>query len=76
MPRLLQQFRDERFRQQELGNEPMQLALKNLINGCYGIFGSNFFEFADYRVAELTTGFGRQTLQYMQHIAKEVYGFK
>ena len=49
--------------------------LKNLINGCYGLFGSDFFEFSDYRVAEITTAFGRQTLQYMQHIAKEVYGF-
>ena len=76
VPRLLLQFRDERFRQQELGNEPMQLALKNLINGCYGIFGSNFFEYADYRVAELTTAFGRHVLQHMQHIAKEVYDFK
>ncbi|HEX9319022.1 MAG TPA: DNA polymerase domain-containing protein [Nitrososphaeraceae archaeon] len=75
VPRLLQQFRDERSRRQDLGNEPMQLALKNLINGCYGIFGSNFFEFADYRVAELTTAYGRQALQYMQHIAKEVYDF-
>jgi DNA polymerase I len=75
VPRLLQQFRDERFRQQELSNESRQLALKNLINGCYGIFGSTFFEYTDYRVAELTTGFGRQTLQFMQHIAKEVYGF-
>ena len=74
VPRLLQQFRDERFRQQELGNEPMQLALKNLINGCYGIFGSTFFEYSDYRVAELTTAFGRHVLQHMQHIAKEVYG--
>jgi DNA polymerase I len=72
--RLLRQFRDERFRQQEFGNEPMQLALKNLINGCYGLFGTDFFPFADYRVAELTTAYGRQTLQYMQHIAKEVYG--
>lgn len=75
VPRLLEKFRDERFRQQDLRNEPMQLALKNLINGCYGIFGSNFFEFADYRIAELTTAFGRRTLQYMQHIAKEVYNF-
>lgn len=75
IPQLLQQFRDERFRQQELGNEPMQLALKNLINGCYGLFGSEFFEFSDYRVAELTTAYGRQTLQHMQHIAKEVYNF-
>ena len=76
VPRLLLQFRNARFRQQEIGNEPMQLALKNLINGCYGIFGSNFFEFADYRVAELTTAFGRHVLQHMQHIAKEVYDFK
>ncbi len=75
VPRLLQQYRDERFRQQDLGNELMQLALKNLINGCYGIFGSTFFEFSDYRVAELTTAFGRQVIQYMQHIAKEVYEF-
>lgn len=75
IPTLLQQFRDERFRQQKLCNEHMQLALKNLINGCYGLFGSEFFPFADYRVAEITTAFGRQTLLHMQHIAKEVYGF-
>lgn len=75
IPRLLVQYREERFRQQEMGNEPMQLALKNLINGIYGLFGSRFFEFSDYRIAELTTAFGRQTLEYMQHIAKEVYGF-
>jgi DNA polymerase, archaea type len=76
IPRLLIQYREERFRQQELGNNPMQLALKNLINGVYGLFGSKFFEFSDYRVAELTTAFGRQTLEYMQDIAREVYGFK
>lgn len=76
VPRLLQQFRDERFRQQEIGNESMQLALKNLINGCYGIFGSTFFEYSDYRVAELTTAFGRRVLQHMQHITKEVHDFK
>jgi DNA polymerase I len=74
--RLLEQYRNERFRQQEQGNNAMQLALKNLINGCYGLFGSEFFEFADYRVAELTTAYGRQTLSYMKHIAEEVYGFK
>jgi DNA polymerase elongation subunit (family B) len=74
IPRLLTQYREERFRKQELGDEPTQLALKNLINGIYGLFGSKFFEFSDYRVAELTTAFGRQTLQCMQHIAEEVYG--
>ena len=49
--------------------------MKNLINGVYGLFGNKFFDYSDYRVAELTTAFGRQTLEYMQHIAKEVYGF-
>ncbi len=76
IPRLLGQYRNERFRQQELWNNAMQLALKSLINGCYGLFGSDFFEFADYRVAELTTAFGRKTLSHMRHIAEEVYGFK
>jgi DNA polymerase I len=76
IPRLLEQYRNERFRQQELGNNAMQMALKNLINGCYGLFGSEFFEFADYRVAELTTAFGRRTLSYMRYISEEVYDFK
>ena len=53
------EYRDERFRQQELGNELVQLALKYLINGCYGLFGADFFEFNDYRVAEITTAIGR-----------------
>ena len=55
IPRLLEQYRNERFRQKELGNDSMQLGLKILINGCYGLFGTEFFEFTDYRVAELTT---------------------
>ena len=54
----------------------MQLALKNLINGIYGLFGTDFFEFADYRVAELTTAFGRKILQYMKDTAREVYEFE
>ena len=57
-------------------NQWSSLALKNLINGCYGIFGSSFFEYTDYRVAELTTAFGRHVLQHMEHIANEVYDFK
>lgn len=73
--RLLRDFRDERFRQQHLQNEAVQLALKNIINGCYGLFGSKFFEYSDHRVAELTTAYGRLVLHHMQHIAKEVYGF-
>ena len=75
-PKLLSKYREERFRQQELQNTSMQLALKNLINGIYGLFGTDFFEFADYRVAELTTAFGRKVLQYMKETAKEVYNFE
>ena len=75
IPVLLQQYREERFRHKDLGNNAMQLGLKILINGCYGLFNTKFFEFADYRVSELTTAFGRRTLGYMQHIAEEVYGF-
>jgi DNA polymerase elongation subunit (family B) len=76
IPKLLSKFRDERFKQQELGNTSMQLALKNLINGLYGLFGTDFFAFADYRVAELTTAFGRKVLQYMRETAREVYDFE
>jgi DNA polymerase I len=74
IPTLLEYYRAQRFNQLEIGNNVMQLALKNLINGVYGLFGSDFFTFSDYRVAELTTAFGRQILEYMRHIAKHVYG--
>ena len=76
VPRLLREYSSERFRQQNLGNNSMQLALKNLTNSIYGLFGSKFFKFSDYRVAELTTAFGRQTLAYMRYIAEEVYDFQ
>lgn len=74
IPRLLEEYRAQRFRELEIGNDVMQLAFKNLINGIYGLFGSDFFAFSDYRVAELTTAFGRQILEYMRHIAENVYG--
>jgi DNA polymerase I len=74
IPRLLEDYRIQRFKQLDLGNNVLQLALKNLINGVYGLFGSDFFAFSDYRVAELTTAFGRQILEYMQNIAEHVYG--
>jgi DNA polymerase, archaea type len=74
IPRLLENYRAQRFRELEIGNNVMQLALKSLINGIYGLFGSDFFAFSNYRVAELTTAFGRQILEYMRHIAENVYG--
>ena len=41
----------------------------------YGLFGTDFVEFADFKVAELTTAFGRKVLQQMRDTSKEVYPF-
>lgn len=71
-PKKLRLFKSERIRQKRLGNTVKQLALKILINGGYGVFGSKFFKYYNPRVAELITAYGRYTLTRMQVIAKEV----
>jgi DNA polymerase I len=71
-PKKLRLFKEERIRQKELGNSVKQLALKILINGGYGVFGSKFFKYYDPKVAELITAYGRHTLTMMQEIAKEM----
>jgi DNA polymerase I len=71
-PKKLRLFKNERIRQKELGNSVKQLALKILINGGYGVFGSRFFKYRDLRVAELITAYGRYTLTKMQEIAQEM----
>jgi DNA polymerase I len=71
-------FREERFKQKSLGNQVKQLALKILINGGYGVFGSKYFKYYDPRVAELITAYGRYgryTLTRMQEIAESM-GFE
>lgn len=68
-PKKLQEFKEERVGQKQLGNEVKQLGLKILINGGYGLFGNPAFKYADIRVAELITAFGRYTLRQMQDIA-------
>jgi DNA polymerase I len=70
-PKKLRQFREERVRQKQLGNDVKQLGLKILINGGYGLFANPAFKYADIRVAELITAFGRHTLRQMQHIASK-----
>jgi DNA polymerase, archaea type len=69
-PKKLRLFKEERIRQKELGNTVKQMALKILINGGYGVFGSRFFKYYDPRVAELITAYGRYTLTKMQEIAE------
>jgi DNA polymerase I len=68
-PMKLRQFKEERVRQKQLGNEVKQLGLKILINGGYGLFGNPAFKYADIRVAELITAYGRHTLRQMTDIA-------
>jgi DNA polymerase elongation subunit (family B) len=71
-PKKLRQFKAERIRQKQLGNEVKQLGLKILINGGYGLFGTPAFKYADIRVAELITAYGRQALRMMQYIASSI----
>lgn len=74
-PTKLKTFKEERVRQKKLGNRVKQLALKILINGGYGVFGSQYFEYYDPRVAELITAYGRYTISRMKDIAKNL-GFE
>jgi DNA polymerase elongation subunit (family B) len=68
-PKKLRQFKEERVKQKQLGNEVKQLGLKILINGGYGLFGNSAFKYTDLRVAELVTAYGRHALRIMQDIA-------
>lgn len=46
--------------------------MKVLINGGYGVFGSQYFKYYDPRVAELITAYGRYTISKMKDIAKNM----
>jgi DNA polymerase elongation subunit (family B) len=74
-PAKLKVFKEERLKEKKIGNESKQLALKILINGGYGVFGSGDYSYYDPRVAELVTACGRYTLSKMQDIAAKDMGF-
>lgn len=74
-PKKLEIFKEERLKQKKLGNRVKQLALKVLINGGYGVFGSQYFKYYDPRVAELITAYGRYTISKMKDIAQNM-GFE
>lgn len=74
-PKKLKIFKEERLRQKNLGNQVKQLALKILINGGYGVYGSQYFKYYDPRVAELIAAYGRYTISKMKHIAHNM-GFE
>jgi len=74
-PKKLKIFKEERLRQKKLGNRVKQLALKILINGGYGVFGSQYFKYYNPRVAELIAAYGRYTISKMKDIAQDI-GFE
>jgi DNA polymerase, archaea type len=51
-----------------------QMALKLLANAGYGVFAMETFDFSDYRVSEVITGYGRLIHKQLQKIALERYG--
>lgn len=63
------EWRKLRLKYKKEGNEIMSTGLKILINGSYGTFGSPFFAYSDYRVAELTTATGRYIQKKMFELA-------
>jgi DNA polymerase elongation subunit (family B) len=75
-PTKLKVFKAERLAQKALGNKAKQHALKILINGGYGVFGSSDYDYYDPRVAELITAAGRYILFEMQRTANRDYGFE
>ena len=74
-PKHLEGFKAKRLEEKALGNKANQHALKILINGGYGAFGSKDFRYYDPRVAELITATGRYILSKMQDVAKKEYDF-
>ena len=62
---------------QELINyyEARQVTAKLLANAGYAVFARKEFEYSDYRVSEIITGFGRLTHKKMQELGLN-YGFQ
>lgn len=68
---VLEYMRSERFRLKALGKSGdrsasfQEKALKVLINGSYGFFGTGYYSFNDYEAAALVTAYGRKILDLM-----------
>jgi len=68
--------REKRDLQKIVQYNARQMALKLLANAGYGVFGREEFDFSDYRVSELITGYGRLIHKQLQKIASEKYGLE
>jgi DNA polymerase elongation subunit (family B) len=77
---VLNYMREERLRLKALAKqgdknaEMQQGAMKVLINGSYGFFGTQGYSFNDYEAAALVTAFGRVILKKMQSVIIENNG--
>ena len=68
--------REKRDLQKIVQYNARQMALKLLANAGYGVFAREEFDFSDYRVSELITGYGRLIHKQLQKMASEKYGLE
>jgi DNA polymerase, archaea type len=77
---VLEYMRGERFRLKALGKQGdrsasfQEKALKVLINGSYGFFGTGGYGFNDYEAAALVTAYGRKILDLMVGVVESCGG--
>ena len=75
--KLIRKYRDERLEYKRSGQQSKQIAMKILINSLYGTFGQGSFAYSDYRLAEITTAFGRTVWKEMKEMAESApYNFE
>lgn len=70
IPKLIENLIARKFEHERTGDKIKEKAVKLLLNGLYGSFANEFFDFSDVRVAELTTAYGRNTLYNIMALAK------
>jgi DNA polymerase, archaea type len=77
---VLDYMRSERLRLKALGKQGdrsasfQEKALKVLINGSYGFFGTGYYSFNDYEAAALVTAYGRKILDLMVEVVESCGG--
>ena len=77
---VLDYMRSERLRLKALGKRGdrsasfQEKALKVLINGSYGFFGTGYYSFNDYEAAALVTAYGRKILDLMVSVVESCGG--
>jgi DNA polymerase, archaea type len=77
---VLEYMRAERLRLKALGKSGdksasfQEKALKVLINGSYGFFGTGYYSFNDYEAAALVTAYGRKILDLMVSVVESCGG--